>query len=169
MKRTEIKRRPLADTVLATLEPDTKEYREHDGIGWRCLWCRGQSKGKEVTYSQARATLEDFLLDHGVSNASVKDSVAAYSLDANETSGSVDSEPQVEKPPMTKPTKTIEVKAAWCNPRADDDCTINGKKVPKAELKQYLPTVYELEVLNAGGHCEYPICYDENDKPVGIN
>ncbi|KMN16511.1 tyrosine-type recombinase/integrase [Pseudomonas weihenstephanensis] len=31
MKRTEIKRRPLADTVLATLEPDTKEYREHDG------------------------------------------------------------------------------------------------------------------------------------------
>ena len=46
MKRTEIKRRPLADTVLATLEPDTKEYREHDGIGWRCLWCRGQSKGK---------------------------------------------------------------------------------------------------------------------------
>lgn len=31
MKPTEIKRRPLADTVLATLEPDTKEYREHDG------------------------------------------------------------------------------------------------------------------------------------------
>lgn len=31
MKRTEIKRRPLADTVLATLEPDTKEYLEHDG------------------------------------------------------------------------------------------------------------------------------------------
>ncbi len=33
MKRTEIKRRPLADTVLATLEPDTKEYRELDGGG----------------------------------------------------------------------------------------------------------------------------------------
>jgi len=31
MKRTEIKRRPLADTVLATLEPDTNEYPEHDG------------------------------------------------------------------------------------------------------------------------------------------
>lgn len=31
MKRSEIKRRPLADTVLATLEPDSKEYREHDG------------------------------------------------------------------------------------------------------------------------------------------
>lgn len=31
MKRAEIKRRPLADTVVATLEPDSKEYREHDG------------------------------------------------------------------------------------------------------------------------------------------
>lgn len=31
MKRTEIKRRPLADTVVATLEPDAMEYREHDG------------------------------------------------------------------------------------------------------------------------------------------
>ncbi len=31
MKRTDIKRRPLADTVLATLEPELKEYRELDG------------------------------------------------------------------------------------------------------------------------------------------
>ncbi|MGP9498592.1 tyrosine-type recombinase/integrase [Halomonas sp. AOP43-D1-4] len=30
MKRSQIKRRPLADTVLATLEPETKEYREKD-------------------------------------------------------------------------------------------------------------------------------------------
>ncbi|AYC33960.1 hypothetical protein D3880_17040 [Pseudomonas cavernae] len=27
MKRSDIKRRPLADTVLASLEPETKEYR----------------------------------------------------------------------------------------------------------------------------------------------
>ena len=33
MKRTDIKRRPLADTVLATLEPELKEYRELDGTG----------------------------------------------------------------------------------------------------------------------------------------
>lgn len=33
MKRTEIKRRPLADTVLASLEPEPKVYREHDGGG----------------------------------------------------------------------------------------------------------------------------------------
>jgi integrase len=31
MKRSEIKRRPLADTALSTLEPEPKEYREHDG------------------------------------------------------------------------------------------------------------------------------------------
>ena len=33
MKRLDIKRRPLADTVLATLEPETKEYRELDSNG----------------------------------------------------------------------------------------------------------------------------------------
>lgn len=33
MKRTAIKRRPLSDTVLASLEPDAKEYRELDGAG----------------------------------------------------------------------------------------------------------------------------------------
>jgi hypothetical protein len=33
MKRTAIKRRPLADTTLARLEPDAKEYRELNGNG----------------------------------------------------------------------------------------------------------------------------------------
>ncbi|MDH2018060.1 tyrosine-type recombinase/integrase [Acinetobacter ursingii] len=33
MKRAEIKRRPLSDTVLANLEPEAKEYRELDGNG----------------------------------------------------------------------------------------------------------------------------------------
>lgn len=32
MKRTQIKRRPLADTVLASLEPEAKEYREAYGV-----------------------------------------------------------------------------------------------------------------------------------------
>jgi hypothetical protein len=31
MKRMDIKRRPLSDTVLSTLEPEEKEYRERDG------------------------------------------------------------------------------------------------------------------------------------------
>lgn len=33
MKRSQIKRRPLADTVLDSLEPEPKEYRELDGDG----------------------------------------------------------------------------------------------------------------------------------------
>lgn len=33
MKRADIKRRPLADTTLAGLEPESKEYRELDGNG----------------------------------------------------------------------------------------------------------------------------------------
>lgn len=33
MKRSDIKRRPLSDTVLANLEPEAKEYRELDGNG----------------------------------------------------------------------------------------------------------------------------------------
>ncbi|MCE8053185.1 tyrosine-type recombinase/integrase [Halomonas daqingensis] len=33
MKRSQIKRRPLADTVLSSLEPEAKEYRELDGNG----------------------------------------------------------------------------------------------------------------------------------------
>lgn len=33
MKRSQIKRRPLADTVLENLEPESKEYRELDGDG----------------------------------------------------------------------------------------------------------------------------------------
>ncbi len=33
MKRSEIKRRPLSDTALSGLEPDSKEYREQDGNG----------------------------------------------------------------------------------------------------------------------------------------
>lgn len=127
-------------------------------------------KGKGVTYSQARATLEEFLLSHGINNASVKDAIAAYSLDANtESAPFIDRVSQPEKEPMTKPTKIIDIKEAWCNPRADDECIINGKKIPKSQLRQYLPEIYELEVLNAGGYCEHPICYDKNDKPIGIH
>jgi integrase len=33
VKRLEIKRRPLSDTALANLEPESVEYREHDGGG----------------------------------------------------------------------------------------------------------------------------------------
>ncbi|MDY6483331.1 tyrosine-type recombinase/integrase [Acinetobacter faecalis] len=44
MKRADIKRRPLADTVLATLEPEQKEYRELDGTG---LYFRVKADGNK--------------------------------------------------------------------------------------------------------------------------
>ncbi|OHV12105.1 tyrosine-type recombinase/integrase [Kushneria phosphatilytica] len=33
MKRSEIRKRPLSDTTIAGLEPEEREYREHDGNG----------------------------------------------------------------------------------------------------------------------------------------
>lgn len=42
MKRSQIKRRPLADSVLKTLEPDTKDYQERDSEG---LYFRVKTNG----------------------------------------------------------------------------------------------------------------------------
>ncbi|AWL29226.1 integrase [Acinetobacter defluvii] len=45
MKRQDIKKRPLSDTVLESLEPEDKEYRELDGNG---LYFRVQPNGKKA-------------------------------------------------------------------------------------------------------------------------
>lgn len=44
VKRSEIKRRPLSDTVLASIEPETREYRELDGSG---LYLRVKPDGQK--------------------------------------------------------------------------------------------------------------------------
>ena len=44
MKRSAIKKRPLSDTTLASLEPEDKDYRELDGNG---LYFRVQPNGKK--------------------------------------------------------------------------------------------------------------------------
>lgn len=44
MKRSHIKKRPMADTTLATLEPEASEYRELDGNG---LYFRVKPDGKK--------------------------------------------------------------------------------------------------------------------------
>lgn len=44
MKRTAIKKRPLSDTALASLDPENKDYRELDGNG---LYFRVQPNGKK--------------------------------------------------------------------------------------------------------------------------
>ncbi|RKR02576.1 integrase [Kushneria sinocarnis] len=42
MKRSEIKRRPLADTTISKLEPEARQYREHDGNGlYLCVTPKG--------------------------------------------------------------------------------------------------------------------------------
>ena len=57
MKRTEIKRRPLSDTVLANLEAEQTEYRELDGNG---LYFRVKPDGnKSVSF---RLILHSFRL-----------------------------------------------------------------------------------------------------------
>ncbi|UVE16811.1 tyrosine-type recombinase/integrase [Pseudomonas sp. LS44] len=53
MKRSEIKRRPLADTVLASLEPDAKVYREPDGEG---LYFRVKPNGAKSWELRFKAT-----------------------------------------------------------------------------------------------------------------
>lgn len=66
------------------------------------------------------------------------------------------------------PAQKVVVTEAWCNPRMDDECYINNKKVSVDDLSKYLPVVNEEEISSAGGYCEYPICYDRSDRPVGV-
>ncbi|WJV27021.1 MULTISPECIES: hypothetical protein [Pseudomonas] len=113
--------------------------------------------GKPVSYAQARGLLSEFLLDHGQLESIVKDDLAAYTLDSD------------TKQSATAPKSKTSVSEAWCNPQMDDDCHINKNKVAKADLNQFLPTVKVDDVESAGGYCEYPICYDKNDKPIGIH
>jgi len=69
---------------------------------------------------------------------------------------------------VQKPKSVKAVVSAWCNPHMDDECYINEERVPVDDLVQYLPKVTREAVDQAGGYCEYPICYSTDDKPVGI-
>lgn len=52
MKRSQIKRRPLADTVLSTLEPEDKDYRELDGNGLYFRVRKNGLKGWNLRYKK---------------------------------------------------------------------------------------------------------------------
>ncbi|MEQ6331804.1 tyrosine-type recombinase/integrase [Pseudomonas chengduensis] len=61
MKRADIKRRPMADTTLANLEPEDKTYREHDGQG---LYFRVKPSGQklwELRYSKPGSKARSWL------------------------------------------------------------------------------------------------------------
>ena len=53
MKRADIKRRPLADTVLAALEPESTEYREPDGNGLYFRVKKDGNKSWQLRYKTA--------------------------------------------------------------------------------------------------------------------
>jgi len=53
VKRSQIKRRPLADTVLSSLEPEPKEYRELDGDGLYFRVKPDGSKSWQLRYKKA--------------------------------------------------------------------------------------------------------------------
>ncbi|GGW36448.1 tyrosine-type recombinase/integrase [Vreelandella hamiltonii] len=52
MKRSQIKRRPLADTVLVSLEPEDKDYRELDSAGLYFRVKRNGAKSWELRYKR---------------------------------------------------------------------------------------------------------------------
>ncbi|MNT89939.1 hypothetical protein D3C72_2307560 [compost metagenome] len=49
----------------------------------------------------------------------------------------------------------------------DDDCYINEKRVPIAELGKYLPAISESNADQLNGHCETILCFDKDDQPMG--
>ncbi len=48
--------------------------------------------------------------------------------------------------------------------RMGDDCYVNEKKVPVAELAKWLPSVSESNVDQLGGYCEAILCFDSKDQ-----
>ena len=48
-----------------------------------------------------------------------------------------------------------------------DDCYINEKRVPIAELGKYPPAISESNADQLNGHCETILCFDKDDQPMG--
>lgn len=56
----------------------------------------------------------------------------------------------------------------WCNPRLDDDCYLNNKKIPKADLVKYLP-VLDCDNDSRIDLTEPVLCFDKKGKAVALN
>lgn len=121
-----------------------------------------------VSYAEAGSILWQFYQDAGIPDNELVSTFdkryeggwAAW----NAAKGSV-------KKTSLLPANTVQsypvVKSAWCNPRADDDCYIDNKKVLIADLGKYLPSVSESNIDQLGGYCETILCFDESDQPLG--
>ncbi len=90
MKRSEIKRRPLADTVLATLEPEEKEYRELDGNGLYLRVKPDGGKSWQLRYKKADGKWSWLGLggygkgEHQLTGAHARQKAAVLQADATE-------------------------------------------------------------------------------------
>jgi integrase len=90
MKRSEIKRRPMADTVLATLEPEGKEYRELDGNGLYLRVRPDGSKSWQLRYKKPDGKWSWLGLggygkgDHQLTGAQARQKAAELQADAAE-------------------------------------------------------------------------------------
>ncbi|MNP89204.1 hypothetical protein D3C85_16080 [compost metagenome] len=116
-----------------------------------------------ISYVEAGRILEEF---YAISGAS--DEVIKTTMDWRYEGGWEQFQADLGNGSAQPAVSTSGIKEAWCNPRMDDDCSIDGKSVLMADLGKYLPVVNAAEVETAGGTCEYPICYDKGYKPIGI-
>lgn len=128
----------------------------------------------EVTYLNAGETLYYFLQHNGYKGNDLEAGVGwayqggsrQFHLDLLKATGKSVPGPDYNFPVVNKDKATgMEV---WCNPQKDDDCYVNNKKVHKSDLGKYLPKVDSQKVMNDGGYCDYPVCYDKDDKPIGV-
>lgn len=116
--------------------------------------------GTEYSHAEASAILKDFYIRSNMAPDEIE-----YEFKDRGSSIPVVSKDSV----AAVPAPGTKVTEAWCNSMADDDCTINGVSVPMATLPDYLPVVDPDLVSAASGYCEPVICFDKNDKPVGLN
>lgn len=123
----------------------------------------------QVSYAEAGSLLMKFYLDAGVPDNELvstfdKRYIGGWAAWNQDKGGAVSA---ATKSPSASQSEWPEVKTAWCNPRMDDDCYINNKKVPVAELGKWLPDISESNADQLGGHCEAILCFDKNDQPMG--
>lgn len=121
--------------------------------------------GKSVSYLEAAKLLDLVYKDSGVTPDDRKKLIepryfggwAKFAKDA-----------KVDEGKANVVIDTSKITQAFCSQDLDDSCTVNDAPVRKADLGKYFPVVDMVEVQADGGYCEYPICYDADDKPIGI-
>ncbi|WP_152972280.1 hypothetical protein [Pseudomonas aeruginosa] len=119
-----------------------------------------------VSYAQAGQALVNFWEMAGIGQADIENSLGSHYLGGwKQFQADIGGN---QPPTSSAPANLGEIKEAWCNPRMDDDCSINGEQIPMADLGKYLPSVDPAQIEAADGICEYPICYDKDGKPIGV-